>query len=640
MNFKNKRVFISGGAGVIGSCLVERLISEKAIVFVGDLKPCPSEWSGKVIYRQGDLNYILKGEIEKFKPEYFFHLAATFERTSETYDFWEDNFHNNILLSHYLMGIFKEIKSLTKVIFASSYLIYDPDLYLFKLPQKSAAILAENSPIRPRNLVGMAKLAFEAELEFLAGFNFTGFSFISARIYRSYGKNSRDVISRWVRQLIKNKTINVYAEEGMFDYVYAGDVAEGLIRLAKTFRGSGVVNLASGKARKISDILSTLKGHFPKMRYKKVHSEINKFEASRADMSKYYKIADWKPKTSLEKAISEIVSFEKRRKSKSPDEIQPKNNILITSLSEKIPLLAAVKKALHKISSDSGIVIGADSDKNCVGKHFVDKFWKMPILDKLTVKDLINYCKKESIKFIIPTRDGELSFFAENKKILERKGVYVMVSELKGIEACRDKLLFYELCKKSGLPVISTSSDIDAITARRFVVKDRFGSGSRDMGLNLTKTEAIEWAKKIKNPIFQPFILGREASIDGYIGKKNKLIGIVSRWRDLVVDGESKITSSFHDDRINKMVKKFIKSVNLYGPFVMQVLIDDSGAIKIIECNPRFGGASTLSLAAGLDSFYWFMVESSGGDIFRYTLRSPVEKLKQIRYKSDLITSQ
>src|SRR5690554_6705132 len=94
--FKNKRVFVSGGAGVIGRELVKKLYEAGAKVFVGDLKDKPKDWPSDILYRKGDLNFIAKDELDQFSPQYFFHLAATFERTEETYDFWYENFHHNI----------------------------------------------------------------------------------------------------------------------------------------------------------------------------------------------------------------------------------------------------------------------------------------------------------------------------------------------------------------------------------------------------------------------------------------------------------------------------------------------------------------------------------------------------------------
>ena len=56
---------------------------------------------------------------------------------------------------------------------------------------------------------------------------------VSARIFRVYGRGSRDVVSRWIRSLTQapDLPLTVFRKEGRFDYVYAGDVAEGLLRL-------------------------------------------------------------------------------------------------------------------------------------------------------------------------------------------------------------------------------------------------------------------------------------------------------------------------------------------------------------------------------------------------------------------------
>ena len=105
INLDNRKIFISGGAGVIGTELVKRLDERGAILFVGDLKPIPKDFPKNVIYRQGDLNYLTEEEIQRFKPDIFFHLAATFERSIETYEHWEENFWHNIKLSNHLMNV-------------------------------------------------------------------------------------------------------------------------------------------------------------------------------------------------------------------------------------------------------------------------------------------------------------------------------------------------------------------------------------------------------------------------------------------------------------------------------------------------------------------------------------------------------
>ena len=267
--FKQKRIFISGAAGVIGTEMVDILLSQGAILFVGDIKPCPEKWYNKLEYFHGDLNNICYEELNSFKPEYFIHLAATFERSSESYDFWQENFRHNMQLSNHLMTLIKEIKSVKSVVYASSYLIYDPHLYNFNQSQEIPYSLKETDPIYPRNLTGMAKLAHEIELRFLNIFKKDQFSIGIPRIYRGYGRNSRDIISRWVRSILNDEEIKVYRPEGIFDYIYAKDTALGILKIAEA-KVEGIINLGTGSSRKVSEVVNVLISHFPNAKVKNI----------------------------------------------------------------------------------------------------------------------------------------------------------------------------------------------------------------------------------------------------------------------------------------------------------------------------------------------------------------------------------
>ena len=147
--FKNIRIFISGGAGIIGKELVKLLSEFNVKIFVGDLKKRPKEFTKKVIYRKGDLNNLKERDLKKFKPEIIFHLAASYERTKESFSFYNTNFLNNIKLSNHILKISKNISTIKKFIFASSYLVYDENLYLVK---KIKILLNQLTKIQKRTL--------------------------------------------------------------------------------------------------------------------------------------------------------------------------------------------------------------------------------------------------------------------------------------------------------------------------------------------------------------------------------------------------------------------------------------------------------------------------------------------------------
>ncbi|WP_413785385.1 ATP-grasp domain-containing protein [Cytobacillus sp. IB215316] len=312
--------------------------------------------------------------------------------------------------------------------------------------------------------------------------------------------------------------------------------------------------------------------------------------------------------------------------------------MLVTSISKKVPMLKAVKVAAKKINSNIK-VYGADSDEACIGRYFVDQFWKIPKLDKLTIDYLLQYCLENNVTSIIPSRDGELLFFAKHKNVLNKNGIFVMIATKKAVGRCLDKYLFSKFGTKHGYHVVQTeTSFIDLVGDNQFyVVKERYGAGSKNIGLKLTKDQSIKYAEKLITPIFQPYIEGEEITADVYVTRNGEVKGIVTRKRVLVVNGESQISTTFRDQRLARLCSKVVTDLELYGHIVLQVIVDKNGHFHIIECNSRFGGASTLSIAAGLDSFYWFILEVSGNDLHKYPFVRSNKEMMLVRYPEDLI---
>jgi len=69
---------------------------------------------------------------------------------------------------------------------------------------------------------------------------------------------------------------------------------------------------------------------------------------------------------------------------------------------------------------------------------------------------------------------------------------------------------------------------------------------------------------------------------------------------------------------------------------VLQGIISDDQQLHLLECNSRFGGASTLGIRAGVDSLYWSLAESLGMDLGAIPFLPLSEPVTQIRYAGDL----
>jgi len=285
-----------------------------------------------------------------------------------------------------------------------------------------------------------------------------------------------------------------------------------------------------------------------------------------------------------------------------------------------------------------GLLIGADSNPECIGRYFVDDFWEMPTTDRLDPADVVRYCKASGIRLIIPTRDGELFFFAENRGLFNSNGIAVMIASPESVQTCLDKREFFNALKnKNGLNPIPTFDHPDSNCRERWVMKERFGSGSRNIILNLSVEEARLSLNRFEKPICQPYVEGREFSIDLYISQKAVPKGCVVRTRDSVVNGESQVTTTVDRPDIEKACLETAVIIGLTGHTLFQIIEDSSGSLNILECNCRFGGASTLSVAAGLDSFYWFFGECLGDDLSDVPFVKIPFGLRQIRYAEDRI---
>ena len=307
-------VFVSGGAGVIGIPLVLTLASQGRQVVVCDLKSKPPAFLGEtnITYLQGDLNNFSSEEFSKYRFEVVIHLAATFERSEETAGFYEDNFDNNIRASHHLLSLIGRSTSVRRVVFASSYLVYDPEQYMFPGVKQQAVSLGLESRLNPRNLIGMAKLSHEMELKFMANQKFSTFDLVIARIYRGYGLGSRDVISRWVRQALRGEVLEVFGEEAMFDYIFSEDTARALRDLALSTSFKGTVDLGTGESRRVADILKIISELVPNLRVSKKQNTSRVLEYSKADLRVISAAINWVPSYSLESAIPKILEFEIR----------------------------------------------------------------------------------------------------------------------------------------------------------------------------------------------------------------------------------------------------------------------------------------------------------------------------------------
>ena len=637
--YKGARVLVTGGAGVIGSVLVDALVNAGAHVLCADLKPRPGYFASTVHYIQGDANYLTLDQVGRFSPEYVFHLAATFERSVETEEFWWENYWHNIRLSNHLMSLVKEVPTVKRVVFASSYLIYNPELYSFAEPRSAPTVLSEDTPIYPRNICGAAKLLHELELRFLEEFDSYQFTTISARIFRVYGKHSRDIVSRWIRALVKDPCaeLQVYRGEGIFDYIYAGDVAHGLMRLGSS-RHTGIANLGSGQGRSVFELIDVLRAHFPDLRTASVDVDVDiDYEAHQASIALLQEATQWQPPNTLEMGVELLVEHYRTNVAALAQD-DHEIGVLISSAARKVPLVRSFRAALLN-TMQTGKVFAGDMNPECIAGQFADEVWQMNRLSELDTESLVAECRARRITLIVPTRDGEIEYYARARPALESAGISVHVAAPEQVVACLDKLLFARRCSEAGIPVIETCSVLsDLSRAGDVVVKERFGAGSRTIGLGLTREQAAQHAAGLENPIFQPMVAGDEYAIDLYVNRDGEVVEVVPRQRTQVFNGESAVSITVESPSLVQESIRLAHHFELRGHNVLQAFVKDDGSVLFIECNPRVGGASALSFEAGLDTPAWSLMEAAGQRVAP-RVGAYRRGLKMVRYSADRFIS-
>ena len=163
-------------------------------------------------------------------------------------------------------------------------------------------------------------------------------------------------------------------------------------------------------------------------------------------------------------------------------------NILLTCSSNKTQILEWIRLSLRKLNFKIKIY-AADSNPEVLSKYFCDHFWNMPKINNNNFYKILNFCKQNKIRIIIPSSDKELIFWSKFKEKLKQEGIYVMVSSQFTIKTCLNKLSFYKKQSKFKSIIFTSIKLSDFSNKDKLVAKNKIGSGSRNIFLNKSKDE-------------------------------------------------------------------------------------------------------------------------------------------------------
>lgn len=265
------KIFVTGGAGYIGSHIVKLLGEKGHDVLVFDNLSTGHEWAvlfGKLV--KGDLadKALLNGTLKSFKPDAVIHFAASIqveESTRLPLLYYRNNVVNTVNLLEALTE--NDIK----------YLIHSSTAATYGMPEKMP--IDEDTPLAPINPYGASKMMIERILKDLSASR--DFYYIALRYFNVAGADPQGRIGQAYQEATHLITRALKTAKGEFkkllifgndyktpdgtcirDYIHVNDLAMAHL-LALTYlmetKKSGVMNCGYGHGFSVREVVEAAK---------------------------------------------------------------------------------------------------------------------------------------------------------------------------------------------------------------------------------------------------------------------------------------------------------------------------------------------------------------------------------------------
>jgi len=293
-------------------------------------------------------------------------------------------------------------------------------------------------------------------------------------------------------------------------------------------------------------------------------------------------------------------------------------NILISSAGRRVGLLACIRDSIASHQSDRSIFT-IDSGSSAPATFFSNETSRVPrCTDPDFVDSVLRLCKTYEIDLLIPTIDTELPVYAGAAGSFAELGVTVCISSPSTVEICGNKRRSYEWLLANGFPAVRQtdlrSALLDPISwALPLIAKPYAGSASIGVRRIETPLELQALAEKSDGFIVQEIAAGREFTINAYVNRSGECICAIPHWRMEVRAGEVSKGITVKDRRLMDLARGVAEALpGAYGPLNIQCFMDESGVIRVIEINARFGGGYPLAHRAGGRFTDWLLDELEG----------------------------
>lgn len=257
MDSKKNTVLITGGAGFIGSNIVDELIKRNMrAVIIDNLSTGSKDNINKdAQFYKCDLRDKKKLEevFAKERPNYIIHTAAQISVSKSVREPEEDADINIIGILN-LLRMTKKYNS-EKIVFSSSGgVMYGEETKIFPTPETVCP-----NPISP---YGIAKLACEKYIAFYGNEKSLKYTILRyANVYgpRQNSKGEAGVIAIFAEKMLKGKKVTINGDgEYIRDYIFVKDVVDANIRAIETAEGE-IINIGTETGTTVNQVFEILK---------------------------------------------------------------------------------------------------------------------------------------------------------------------------------------------------------------------------------------------------------------------------------------------------------------------------------------------------------------------------------------------
>ncbi|MBO2521850.1 MAG: UDP-glucose 4-epimerase [Firmicutes bacterium] len=303
------RVLVTGGAGFIGSHIVERLLEQGHDVSVIDNLSTGREENlprGVRLYRIDVTSPDIGEVFAKEKPECVVHQAAQVDVRKSVADPALDA-SVNVLGSINLLEHCRRA-GVRKVVYASTAAVYG---------NPRTVPVPEDHPIQPASGYGISKYTVEQYLEVyrqLYQLDYTILRYANVYGPRQDPFGEGGVVAIFAHRIARRQPVTVFGDgQQTRDFVYAGDVAEANL-LALDGGSGGVFNISTGAEVSVSRLIALfegLTGHKAEVRH--APERPGEIQRSALDNRRAREVLGWSPRVSLDAGLEKLLAYEMSR---------------------------------------------------------------------------------------------------------------------------------------------------------------------------------------------------------------------------------------------------------------------------------------------------------------------------------------